>query len=183
MENIKFKYLPNYTYKDYDMWEGKWELIDGIPYAMTPSPVYKHQLISHNIAIQLDELLKNCKNCQALFGLDWRIKDDKENTVLCPDNFVMCKEIVTDFLTEPPDIIFEILSPATAERDKFVKYKIYEQQGVQYYVIVNPENNAAEVYELKINTYKKTLDAANDKFKFNLKNCTFEFDFNKLWNK
>ena len=30
------EYLPHYTYEDYCMWEGNWELIDGIPYAMSP---------------------------------------------------------------------------------------------------------------------------------------------------
>jgi hypothetical protein len=31
------KILPYYTYEDYVQWEGKWELIDGIPYAMSPA--------------------------------------------------------------------------------------------------------------------------------------------------
>ena len=30
--------LPHYSYQDYRRWEGDWELIEGIPYAMTPSP-------------------------------------------------------------------------------------------------------------------------------------------------
>src|ERR1051325_5998613 len=173
MENIKYKYLPNYTYKDYEMWEGRWELIEGIPYSMTPSPLYRHQFISHRISVNLEQVLENCKKCQALSNLDWRIKNDKDNTVVCPDNVVICKEVKSGFLTEPPEIIFEILSPATAERDKFVKYKIYEQQGVNYYVIVNPENNAAEVYELQNSKYKKIITASNDKVKFNLKDCSF----------
>ena len=27
---------PHYTYEDFCQWEGQWELIQGIPYAMTP---------------------------------------------------------------------------------------------------------------------------------------------------
>jgi hypothetical protein len=30
-------YYTYYTYEDYLHWEGRWELIDGIPYAMTPA--------------------------------------------------------------------------------------------------------------------------------------------------
>ncbi|HJY21679.1 MAG TPA: hypothetical protein VJ279_02270 [Hanamia sp.] len=30
------KIQPYYTYKDYCAWEGRWELIDGIPFAMSP---------------------------------------------------------------------------------------------------------------------------------------------------
>ncbi|WP_457626586.1 hypothetical protein [Persephonella sp.] len=33
------KYLPNYTVEDYKQWEGDWELIEGIAYAMVPSPL------------------------------------------------------------------------------------------------------------------------------------------------
>ena len=33
------KILPHYTYEDYTIWEGRWELIDGFPIAMSPSPV------------------------------------------------------------------------------------------------------------------------------------------------
>jgi len=37
--NVAHKYLPNYTYEDYCQWEGQWELIEGIPYAMSPLPI------------------------------------------------------------------------------------------------------------------------------------------------
>ena len=37
------KILPYYTYEDYCHWEGRWELIDGIPYAMSPAPNPIHQ--------------------------------------------------------------------------------------------------------------------------------------------
>ena len=30
------KYLPHYTYDDYYQWDGNWELIYGVPYAMFP---------------------------------------------------------------------------------------------------------------------------------------------------
>jgi hypothetical protein len=43
------KILPHYTYADYVQWEGQWELIDDIPYAMSPSPVPKHQRIANNL--------------------------------------------------------------------------------------------------------------------------------------
>ncbi len=38
--------LDTYTYKDYKLWEGDWELINGHPQAMTPSPKYEHQKFS-----------------------------------------------------------------------------------------------------------------------------------------
>jgi len=32
----------NYTYDDYKQWQGDWELIAGIPLAMSPAPTRKH---------------------------------------------------------------------------------------------------------------------------------------------
>lgn len=37
------KYIPRYTYEDWLHWEGQWELIDGVPFAMSPMPVPSHQ--------------------------------------------------------------------------------------------------------------------------------------------
>ncbi len=37
------KILPYYTYEDYLRWEGQWEVIEGIPYAMSPMPRPEHQ--------------------------------------------------------------------------------------------------------------------------------------------
>jgi len=34
---------PRYIYEDYRHWQGDWELIDGYPFAMAPSPYGKHQ--------------------------------------------------------------------------------------------------------------------------------------------
>ncbi|MCY7293076.1 MAG: Uma2 family endonuclease, partial [Ferruginibacter sp.] len=71
------KYLPHYTYEDYCMWEGNWELIDGIPYAMSPAPVMKHQLVNVNIcAIFRDALKKGCGKCKAYMPIDWKVKED-----------------------------------------------------------------------------------------------------------
>lgn len=39
------KYPPRYTYEGYKRWEGDWELIEGVPYAMAPSPSGKHQRV------------------------------------------------------------------------------------------------------------------------------------------
>jgi len=58
---LKIEDLPHYNYDDYALWEGKWEIINGVPYAMTPASSVKHQYISQRIAAHLGNLLKNCK--------------------------------------------------------------------------------------------------------------------------
>ena len=49
MSALKIEYLPYYTYEDYKHWEGRWELIYGIAYAMSPMPMIKHQNITGKI--------------------------------------------------------------------------------------------------------------------------------------
>jgi hypothetical protein len=63
--------LPQYTYEDYVQWEGRWELIQGIPYAMTPAPSIGHQVISSRINWQLRNLLQDCCRCEVLPPVSW----------------------------------------------------------------------------------------------------------------
>ena len=82
MSAIKKEYLPNYTYDDYKKWEGNWELIYGVPYAMAPAPMIKHQAISNKIARYLDEALQECETCQALLPIDWKIDDSTDRATV-----------------------------------------------------------------------------------------------------
>jgi Uma2 family endonuclease len=175
----KFAYIPKYTYEDYKQWEGRWELIEGIAYAMTPLPSIKHQSISHKIAEHLGFLLKNCKKCTPMLPVDWKINDE---TILQPDNSIICYPLEdVNFITKAPTVIFEILSPSTATKDKIIKYEIYQEQKVKYYIIVDPKTNSADILELKDNNYQKMLSTNNDKFSFDLEECVIDFDFSLIW--
>ena len=174
----KLSYIPKYTYEDYQHWEDPWELIEGIPYAMTPLPSIRHQNLSGNIHFQLKSLLKTCGQCRAFLPINWKISED---TILQPDNCVVCDEIVENYLTHAPILIFEILSPSTALKDKNIKYQLYQEQGVQYYIIVNPQTNGAEVFELKKQSYEKLADVRNETILFNLGECQISFDFSQIW--
>ncbi len=57
-----YKLLPNYTYEDYCQWDGKWELIDGIPNAMAPQPIPEHQVVGRSLHSELRAALKK-SNC------------------------------------------------------------------------------------------------------------------------
>ena len=179
MSAIKKEYLPNYTYDEYVLWEGNWELIYGVPYAMAPAPMIKHQAISNKIARYLDESLQECKVCQALLPIDWKID---ESTVVQPDNLVICHTPQEEaYIKKAPKIIFEILSKSTAIVDKKLKYELYEKEGVNYYIIVDPKENIAKVYRLKEGRYIKVCDAHEESVDFNLDVCAFTFDFSKIW--
>lgn len=143
--------LPNYTYDDYVVWEGRWEVIDGVPYAMSPMPKGKHQRISNNLAFEFQQKLENCKRCKAYMPVDWEVN---RNTIIQPDNLIIC-DPPEDFikLTKTPALVVEILSPSSAIKDKNLKYRIYEEAKVKYYLIVDPERLSAQVYELQNDKY------------------------------
>ncbi|MDO8845693.1 Uma2 family endonuclease [Methylicorpusculum sp.] len=171
--------LPHYTYEDYVQWEGRWELIYGLAHAMSPSPSIAHQAISQHIASQLERGLENCEECRALLPVDWKI--DEETTVQ-PDNLVFCGELEKSaYLSKAPKLIFEILSKATAHKDRTTKFKLYEREGVKYYVIVDPLDSIAKIYHLQEGRYIKILDASKESIEFDLGKCRIHFDFAKIW--
>ena len=178
MGALKYEYLPHYTYDDYKLWEGRWELIDGIAYAMSPSPVSIHQEISGNIHIELIVKLKNCKNCKAKLALDWIISND---AVVCPDNSVVCDEINSDYIKTPPKIIFEVLSPSTEKKDRFIKYEIYKEQGVKYYVLADPKKGFAEVYKIENGSYRFEGKFKDKAYRFYIDSCEIEFNFGNIF--
>ncbi|WP_404360188.1 hypothetical protein [Methylotuvimicrobium sp. KM1] len=54
-------YQEHYTVDDYQQWEGNWELIEGMPYTMTPSPSVTHQIVAFNIVTSIKNALKTRK--------------------------------------------------------------------------------------------------------------------------
>ncbi len=177
---LKTEDLPHYTYDDYIQWEGRWEIINGIPYAMVPAPAFNHQRISSRIDGQLYRLLKDCKKCMALLPVDWQISED---TVVQPDNLVVCGENIDDKkLSMPPALVFEILSPASERKDRVLKYQLYREAGVKYYCIVDPESKSADVFTLRHKEYKKTEGFRDGKIMFDLGPCSIAFDFNEVFN-
>jgi len=175
---LAYRYLPHYTYEDYKHWEGKWELIEGIPYAMSPSLSWKHQAVSSRIAWQLEERLKNCPECISLISTDWKISED---TVVQPDNLVICYRPKTQYLTRAPVLIFEVLSKSTALKDTTVKFRLYEKEGVKYYILVEPEDRVAKIFSLREGRYVKLRDVNSEKVAFTFEKCSFEFDFSLIW--
>ena len=174
---LRLEDLPHYRYDDYVQWEGRWELIDGIPFAMTPAPTLKHQLISQNIGAQLHGLLENCPLCRAVLPVDWEISED---TVVQPDNLVICGDnIAGEKLTITPVLVFEITSPSTARKDKILKYRLYQEAGVKYYCVADPETGSAVVFELISQTYRETEEFRDGKMIFDLGPCRIAFDFGK----
>jgi Uma2 family endonuclease len=172
------KILPHYTYNEWEEWEGQWELIEGIPYAMSPLPVPKHQKIAMALGSEFTVALKSCRQCAAYQPIDYRIAND---TILQPDMLVVCGEIIKKYLDFPPALVLEILSPATALKDRHNKYSIYESQGIPYYLIISPDTEEVEVYKLNGGIYSLDQKGRDFTYQFSLGTCGVAIDFKEIW--
>ena len=175
---VEIRHRPHYTVRDYEHWEGRWELIQGLPYAMSPQPSIRHQQVSQNIASLLAEALEACPACRPLLPVDWKLSED---TILQPDNLVVCGEVEGQYLTEPPVLILEVLSPSTAYKDRTVKFSLYEEQGVQHYVLVDPVETSVEVFKLADDDYRERAAEQTGHFAFDLGPCQIVLDVERMW--
>jgi len=149
----------HYTYADYRAWDDdeRWELIDGIPYAMSPGPSTIHQRISIDLTRQFSSFLKG-KPCQvfaAPFDVRLNALGDDDDDVFQPDLLIVCDRAKIDDkgLNGAPDMAIEILSPSTAIRDKLLKFNKYQHAGVREYWIVYPADKMVQVFILENGRY------------------------------
>ena len=170
--------IDYYTYDDYIQWEGKWELIDGIPVAMSPAPMIRHQAIANMIAFELTSDIQNCENCLVLNEEDWKIED---TTVLKPDVVLICDEPNDTHITKAPMIIAEIVSSSSAKRDEKYKFDIYESEKVPYYILVYPGDLKAKVYKLINDKYSKQGDFFSEIYHITDLDCKASIDFDNVF--
>jgi Uma2 family endonuclease len=137
------KLEERYSYQDYLTWsdDERWEIINGIPYNMSPAPTRWHQKISGELFKTIAVLLENrpCEVFAAPFDVVLLEQSEENDTVVQPDIVVVCDESKLNDrgCNGAPDFIIEILSESTASRDLHEKLMIYEHFGVKEYWIVD----------------------------------------------
>ncbi len=138
-----------FTYSDYLLLpeDRRYELIEG-DLLMTPAPTTSHQRISRNIEFVLHaHVSERCLGevldapCDVVLS---------ESDVVQPDILLVLAErtaIIREAAIEgAPDMVVEILSPATATRDRVAKPKLYARHGVREMWIVDPQVRSIEVH-------------------------------------
>ncbi|MEN8180181.1 MAG: Uma2 family endonuclease [Pseudomonadota bacterium] len=151
------KRAEKYTYSDYLTWadDEQWEMIDGEAYNMTPAPNIKHQNIVVNFARIIGNELKG-KPCRPFVAPTDVVLSDHD--IVQPDIIVVCdeKKITEANIQGAPDLVVEVLSPATALKDKREKKALYERSAVREYVIIDPIELYVERFVLKGKRYSET---------------------------
>ncbi len=147
-----------YTLEDWKQWEGRWELINGVAYDMTPAPSTNHQEISSNLHATIWNALAEAKRragggaCK-VFAAPTDVFLD--SGVVQPDLLVVCDpaKITNRGIEGPPDLVVEILSPSTAGKDWSHKRWAYEAAGVPEYLIVDPDEQVGVLLRLEGGRY------------------------------
>ena len=135
---------------------------EGAPYQfiggeliITPTPTPYHQRISRRIEFLLIQYVEG-NNLGEVFDSPIDVYFEQTETYQ-PDVVFISKEgldiIKETRLEEAPDLVIEILSPATAYYDLRKKFKIYEKYRVKEYWIIDLEEKNIEVYVNKGNRF------------------------------
>jgi Uma2 family endonuclease len=139
------------TYKDYAaLAEGSPCQLIGGNLIMTPSPMPSHQRVAKKLGFLLYRFVEKEENLGEVFLAPLDVYLD-ETEVYQPDIIFISKDrsnIIGEKKIEgPPDLVMEVLSPATAYYDLRYKKKMYAKHGVKEYWIVDPLERSIEVFE------------------------------------
>ncbi len=143
-----------YTYDDYrtlpeDM-SRRYELLDGDLYRV-PAPTTRHQRVLRKLLGTLDRHV-SANDLGEVFSspVDVILGQGNTREVTQPDIVFIGKMqhdiIKLHGIEGPPDVVIEILSPGTKERDRGYKRTLYARHGVREYWVVDPDEQTLEVY-------------------------------------
>jgi Uma2 family endonuclease len=114
------------------------------PVAMTGG-TYGHSTIQRNLAFALTGRLRG-KPCQ-FQGSDLKIQVG-DGHIRYPDGMVVCSPVDrTATVVHEPVVVFEVLSPSTAAKDRIVKAREYQATpSIRRYVMLEQDSVGATVY-------------------------------------
>ena len=136
------------TYEDYRKTpdDERYELLDG-ELVMTPAPRESHQRISGRLNMLLLQVADRTGAGRVYAAPFDVVLSDTD--VVQPDLLFISNErehtITEENVQGAPDLVVEILSPSTADRDLTIKRDLYARHGVREYWIVDTEAKTVTV--------------------------------------
>lgn len=129
----------------------RYEAIDGELY-VTPAPSLRHQWISAELQAALRRLLVepgHGRVFHAPIGVEFPDTEEGVQPDLVFVSNARSEILVPAGIRGAPDLVVEIGSPRTAERDRTIKRKLYDRQGIARYWFVDPEAEAVEIWDFE----------------------------------
>jgi Uma2 family endonuclease len=139
-----------FTYADYQNLpeESRYEILDG-DLLKSPSLTREHQRIVLRLVRAFAAYVES-KNLGEVFVAPYDVVLS-ETDVVQPDVLFVSKgraSIATPkAVMGAPDLVIEVLSPGTSERDRTVKAKLYARAGVKELWLVDPETKSIQVLQ------------------------------------
>ena len=127
----------------------RYEAIDGELY-VTPAPSRRHQRASLNLARALCSILEDPGHgwiYLAPTGVELPDTDEGVQPDILFVSKAQSRILVEEGIRGVPDLVVEILSPSTADRDRTIKKKLYQRHGVAQYWVVDPNAQSVEVWD------------------------------------
>ena len=140
-----------FTYQDYRNApeDKRYELLDG-ELVVPPSPNMFHQRISIKMSSRLEYFVAD-EGIGSVFEAPCDVVLS-DTDVVQPDILFISNErahvITEDNVQGAPDLVIEILSPSTTERDRTFKRALYARHGVKELWLVDPAARTVEVLTL-----------------------------------
>ena len=142
-----------FTYEDYRTAppDKRYELLDG-ELLLTPAPNLRHQRLQLRLGMRLAQFIKERGLGELFFAPCDVVLSDTD--VVQPDLLFVSRErrhLLSggDNVRGAPDLVVEILSPATAERDRGYKRTLYAKHGVKEYWLVDPADETVWIHTLR----------------------------------
>jgi Uma2 family endonuclease len=125
------------------------EIIDGVHYVMS-SPLLRHQRIVQRVGISIAVFLDVTGLGEVFFiPVDTVLSP---HDVVVPDLVYVSKDrghlLQEKNIPGPPDLVGEVLSPSTRSRDRNLKRRLYEREGVLEYWMMNGDTDRVRVHRL-----------------------------------
>lgn len=121
------------------------ELIDG-ELIVTPSPIDTHQDLVFNLAVFIRGVMPGGKTVIA--PMDVHLDDEN---VLQPDVFWLAPDSRCasqgGYYYGTPELVVEVVSPATSTRDRRDKFDLYQRHGAREYWLADPAAQHIEVWQ------------------------------------
>lgn len=140
----------------------RYELIDG-RLLLAPSPLERHQRLLFQLTFRIANYLNSNPIGIAYFApLDVELTKD----FVCQPDIIFIRNENRRIITEKrivgaPDLLVEILSEGTAQRDREVKFKRYAQYGVKEYWIIDPKTADCKFYKLIGDAFNEVSPKSN----------------------
>ena len=137
-----------FTYEDYLLTpdDRRYELVDG-DLLLTPAPTPYHQRVAGHLFAALLEFVRGRSLGEVIVAPCDVVLSRFD--VVQPDILFVRSDRLSIIgeknIQGPPDLVIEVLSPSTEDRDRTLKTKLYARSGVRELWIVDPSAKTVEI--------------------------------------